>query len=380
MRDAKSTRTRAGARPPGASGGSSPTSRRARVRRYLRRLSRRNAGRPPLHRAGDRARRRVGAVGDTRISHGTPTGACRTSACRNCAQRAGDIASRVYGEPSAICGWSASRAPTARRPAAMDRAGARRVRPAHRRCIGTLGYGLCRRTLQPLANHHARRGVAARASSRAICAAARARRRWKCRRIGLDQGRVAGVDSTSRSSPISRATISTTTAPWSVRRAKARLFDARRLKRAVLNVDDAFGRELADARWPRAADRTESAARPANARRRTASRASCSELRDAHGHSHSSRRWGAGDVASPLLGDFNVENLLAVLGVAARLSECRSSERWRRSRALQPPPGRMERLGGGTSPLVVVDYAHTPDALEKVLAGARGRAHARGRG
>ena len=38
-----------------------------------------------------------------------------------------------------------------------------------------------------------------------------------------------------------------------------------------------------------------------------------------------------------------------------------------------PPPGRMQRLGGGAQPLVVVDYAHTPDALEKALAALRPR-------
>jgi len=41
------------------------------------------------------------------------------------------------------------------------------------------------------------------------------------------------------------------------------------------------------------------------------------------------------------------------------------------------PPGRMESFGGGTQPLVLVDYAHSPDALAKVLDASR--AHARGR-
>src|SRR5439155_4916130 len=35
------------------------------------------------------------------------------------------------------------------------------------------------------------------------------------------------------------------------------------------------------------------------------------------------------------------------------------------------PPGRMQRLGGQGSPLVVIDYAHTPDALDKVLTSLR---------
>jgi UDP-N-acetylmuramoyl-L-alanyl-D-glutamate--2,6-diaminopimelate ligase len=38
---------------------------------------------------------------------------------------------------------------------------------------------------------------------------------------------------------------------------------------------------------------------------------------------------------------------------------------------ITPPPGRMQTLGGDAHPLVVVDYAHTPDALEKVLATLR---------
>ena len=38
---------------------------------------------------------------------------------------------------------------------------------------------------------------------------------------------------------------------------------------------------------------------------------------------------------------------------------------------LQPPAGRMQRFGGDDQPLVVVDYAHTPDALEKVLTALR---------
>ena len=43
---------------------------------------------------------------------------------------------------------------------------------------------------------------------------------------------------------------------------------------------------------------------------------------------------------------------------------------------LDGPVGRMQRLGGGKRPLVVVDYAHTPDALEKVLEALR--PHAKG--
>ena len=52
---------------------------------------------------------------------------------------------------------------------------------------------------------------------------------------------------------------------------------------------------------------------------------------------------------------------------------------WPACASLTPVPGRMQRLGGsGSEPMVVVDYAHTPDALEKVLAALRPLAQARG--
>ena len=91
---------------------------------------------------------------------------------------------------------------------------------------------------------------------------------------------------------------------------------------------------------------------------------------------HVESSWGAGTLRSRLVGEFNAENLLAVLGVLLG---------WRvpLQQALialatcVAPPGRMEAFGGGAQPLALVDYAHSPDALAKVLAAAR--AHARGR-
>lgn len=79
-------------------------------------------------------------------------------------------------------------------------------------------------------------------------------------------------------------------------------------------------------------------------------------------------RYGNAAIASPLIGEFNAENLLLAAGAlvawgvpltdaCAALAECR------------PPPGRMEVYGGtARQPWVVVDYAHTPAALERVLA------------
>ena len=73
---------------------------------------------------------------------------------------------------------------------------------------------------------------------------------------------------------------------------------------------------------------------------------------------------------SSLLGRFNLSNLLATIGALIALGYPQD-EILEVIPYLQGPAGRMQRLGGGNQPLVVVDYAHTPDALEQVLAALR---------
>lgn len=79
-------------------------------------------------------------------------------------------------------------------------------------------------------------------------------------------------------------------------------------------------------------------------------------------------------VSTPIVGAFNVQNVLTVLAVLLALD-------WPFEQAvaqlanLKPVTGRMETLGGLQQPRVIVDYAHTPDALEKVLHAARGQGH-----
>ncbi|MEC4748990.1 UDP-N-acetylmuramoyl-L-alanyl-D-glutamate--2,6-diaminopimelate ligase [Methylomicrobium sp. Wu6] len=75
-------------------------------------------------------------------------------------------------------------------------------------------------------------------------------------------------------------------------------------------------------------------------------------------------------VQTPLFGDFNIDNCLSVLAVMLALGE--PIERAAlKLRSLNPVQGRMERFGGDHQPLVFVDYAHTPDALDKVLSSVR---------
>lgn len=72
----------------------------------------------------------------------------------------------------------------------------------------------------------------------------------------------------------------------------------------------------------------------------------------------------------PLYGDFNIENVLLVLATMLAMGEDFSLS-VAKLRRLKPVAGRMECFGGGQQPLVFVDYAHTPDALDKVLQSAR---------
>jgi UDP-N-acetylmuramoyl-L-alanyl-D-glutamate--2,6-diaminopimelate ligase len=87
--------------------------------------------------------------------------------------------------------------------------------------------------------------------------------------------------------------------------------------------------------------------------------------------------WGRGELRSPLFGRFNASNLLAALGALLQLEIPLEVALGRLAR-LTTVPGRMEPFGGSNAlPLVVVDYAHTPDALEQVLLSLR--EHTRGK-
>ena len=72
----------------------------------------------------------------------------------------------------------------------------------------------------------------------------------------------------------------------------------------------------------------------------------------------------------PLYGDFNTENVLTVLAVMLAMGVA-MPEAVKKLQFIKPVTGRMERFGGDGQPLVFVDYAHTPDALDKVLSSVR---------
>ncbi|MDR0481263.1 MAG: UDP-N-acetylmuramoyl-L-alanyl-D-glutamate--2,6-diaminopimelate ligase, partial [Gallionellaceae bacterium] len=83
---------------------------------------------------------------------------------------------------------------------------------------------------------------------------------------------------------------------------------------------------------------------------------------------HSS--WGGAVLESALVGRFNAENLLGALAVLL-VSGVALDDAARELSQARAVPGRMQSFGGNGRPAVVVDYAHTPDALEKVMAALR---------
>ncbi len=78
---------------------------------------------------------------------------------------------------------------------------------------------------------------------------------------------------------------------------------------------------------------------------------------------------GETEVALPLPGDFQIENALAALAAGHALGVGWDALR-RGLESCPPVPGRLERVGR-ERPIVLVDYAHTPDALDRVLARVR---------
>jgi UDP-N-acetylmuramoyl-L-alanyl-D-glutamate--2,6-diaminopimelate ligase len=190
----------------------------------------------------------------------------------------------------------------------------------------------------------------------------------------LDQQRVAGVRFHSAAfTNLSRDHLDYHGTMAAYGAAKARLFEAPDLQHIIVNVGDAFGRELArrltgraplTAVWIGAGESGWLTERALHATQVTL---------DVHGICmRVDGSFGQAEVTTRLLGRFNAENALVViacllslgtsLGAAAKvLAECIA------------PPGRMEVVEAAArdKPMAVVDYAHTPDALAKALAALR---------
>lgn len=239
--------------------------------------------------------------------------------------------------------------------------------------IGTLGAGLPP-SLQPTGFTTPEATTLARVLAEQQQQGARATA-LEASSIGIEEGRLNGfrVD-TALFSNFTRDHLDYHGSMEAYAAAKEKLFLWSGLRLAVINLDDALGQQLA---------RSSTASRvigySLEGRRDVAAVVQAVNLAaTAAGQAFELLTpWGRAPVETQLVGRYNVANLLAV--AAALLDKGLTvREVAERLAALAPPPGRMERYGGDDMPLVVVDYAHTPDALENALAALRPLAEARG--
>jgi UDP-N-acetylmuramoyl-L-alanyl-D-glutamate--2,6-diaminopimelate ligase len=152
---------------------------------------------------------------------------------------------------------------------------------------------------------------------------------------------------------------------------KKRLFESPAPARAVINVDDVIGAEILDA-----LDTRTEAIGYGLTQRRAQVRATTAEFGIDGLRAWVETPWGSGELRAPLMGRFNLSNALAVLAVLG-LHQVTLTDALAVFPRLRPVPGRMERIATRAGPLVIVDYAHTPDALEHTLRALR--QHCRGR-
>jgi UDP-N-acetylmuramoyl-L-alanyl-D-glutamate--2,6-diaminopimelate ligase len=182
---------------------------------------------------------------------------------------------------------------------------------------------------------------------------------------GLDQGRVNAVAfDVALFTNLSRDHLDYHGTMAGYGAAKAKLFRWPSLRVAVINGDDPFGQSLIDA--ARAKGRKIltygfGAADVGGGRLVTSPSGLAFTVETP---------WGKGEIHSSLVGAFNAANLLGVLGVLL-VSGVAFEPALAFLASAEAPPGRMQRFGGENAPLVVVDYAHTPDALDKVLSALR---------
>ena len=291
-------------------------------------------------------------------------------AVENLRAQAGNLANHVYGKPSEklwVVGVTGTNGKTS-----TTHWIAHALNDAKKKCalIGTLGNGFPD-ALQATANttpeaiqvhklcaefaHEGAQAVAMEVSSHA-----------------LDQGRINGVHfDVALLTNLSRDHLDYHGDMASYAASKRKFFDVKSLRYVVLNLDDATGAAWAESLRKQGVEVIAYGLSDA-----ALQRAQTLGLRMMYGHLsamsgtgmqlaiHSS--WGTARLDTQLVGRFNAENLLGVLAVLL-VSGMNLNDALASLADVQAVAGRMQRLGGKTLPTVIVDYAHTPDALEKVL-------------
>lgn len=152
--------------------------------------------------------------------------------------------------------------------------------------------------------------------------------------------------------------------------AKAALFSWKKLKHAVINIDDPYAEIIVQHIAPNVEIIGYTQGNPTIPLPKMIISAQDIICLETGYQCTINSYWGKAALTTRLMGRFNLSNLLACLGVL--LSHNVPFEKSiALAEQLHPVDGRMQVLGGGDQPLVIVDYAHTPDALEKALLALR---------
>ncbi|MGQ0523372.1 MAG: UDP-N-acetylmuramoyl-L-alanyl-D-glutamate--2,6-diaminopimelate ligase [Betaproteobacteria bacterium] len=288
-------------------------------------------------------------------------------------RRAGEIASLVYGRPSAklwmigVTGTNGKTSCSQWIAQSLTRCGTRCA------VIGTLGNGFPGRL--EAGQNTTPDAVSLHAALRDFVEAGAGAASMEVSSHGLVQHRLSGVEfDVALLTNLTRDHLDYHGTMRAYRSAKSRLFQWPSLTWVVLNLDDPFGLEQAARLRDGRAHVIGYGFRSAHAGRgpRNLLRVQGRNLHVGSGglSFEVTTPWGRASLSSRLIGRFNASNLLATLAVllASDTSLDAAVCALERVRAL---PGRTERHGGGRAPLVLIDYAHTPDALEQVLKALR---------
>ena len=276
---------------------------------------------------------------------------------------AGIIAARFYGEPSRkleVIGITGTNGKTS-----VCQFISRALNEDHRGkvgCIGTLGHGLYpdlkpgkNTTPDPVTLQRLLAGFAAAAADYAV---------MEVSSHALEQGRVNGIGfDVAVFTNLSHEHLDFHGDMHGYAEAKRKLFRLPGLMYAVINSGDTYGRTLMEdlsgnvqvIDYGMAGGVVEPAVNAVLRHQDTTGL----QLEIAS-------PWGIGTLHTPLIGSFNADNLLAALAVLCLL-DMPLDEALQRLSRIPPVPGRMEAFSNAGSATVIVDYAHTPDALEQAL-------------
>ncbi len=183
----------------------------------------------------------------------------------------------------------------------------------------------------------------------------------------LVQGRVNGVDfETAVFTNLSRDHLDYHGTMAAYGRAKLQLFVTQGLAHAVVNLDDAFSAELLSMIEGNTRVLTYSA---------SGNPAADVVISDTKFHrggvtAQLCSPWGSGEFSSPLAGDFNLANLAAAISAVALITNDFAALLLAVEKLIAVP-GRMQLIPNNRDLQLVVDYAHTPDALEHALQALR---------